>query len=74
MDILLSLESLSVRDSVRRRSLLQSGFYRYLWPHIGVAEDMNLKTEYSSTANGSMYSNLGRRCRPRQRLQPSGYR
>jgi hypothetical protein len=51
-----SSESLSIRDSVKRRNLLQSGFFRFLWPNVVIADDMNLKGEYSTTNNGSMYS------------------
>jgi hypothetical protein len=56
VDLCSSSESLSVRDSVKRRNLLQSGFFRYLWPSLVIADDMNLKAEYSTTNNGSMYS------------------
>jgi hypothetical protein len=43
-------------SAVKRRNLLQSGFFRYLWPSLVIADDMNLKAKYLTTNNGSMYS------------------
>jgi predicted phage terminase large subunit-like protein len=50
-------EHLSVRDSVRRRNVLQSEWYRQLWgERVQLAADVNLKHEYASTNAGAMFS------------------
>jgi len=60
-------QDLAVRDSVRRRNVFESGWYRYLWPQVQLSADMNLKTEYTTTNHGAMFSTwpggaLGRGC------------
>jgi predicted phage terminase large subunit-like protein len=50
-------EALSTRDSVRRRNIINTEWYRFHWgEHVQLAADVNLKDEYSSTNSGSMYS------------------
>lgn len=49
-------EQLSVRDSVRRRNVLHSEWYRMNWPRVQLSADVNLKHEYASTNVGAMFS------------------
>jgi predicted phage terminase large subunit-like protein len=48
---------LSVRDSVRRRNVIQSEWFRGYWGvDVQLSADVNLKDEYVSTHAGSMFS------------------
>lgn len=50
-------EDLSIRDSVRRRNVIQSEWYQQRWgDRVKLVPDVNLKDEYVSTHAGSMYS------------------
>jgi hypothetical protein len=50
-------EDLAIRHSVKRRELLASAWFQYLWgAGVQFSSDMNLKCEYSSTNGGEMYS------------------
>jgi predicted phage terminase large subunit-like protein len=50
-------EQLSVRDSVRRRNVINSEWYRSNWGNtVQLSADVNLKHEYYSTNTGSMFS------------------
>ena len=50
-------EQLSIRDSVRRRNVMQSEWYRSNWgASVQLSADVNLKHEYASTNAGSMFS------------------
>jgi predicted phage terminase large subunit-like protein len=50
-------EDLSIRDSVRRRNVIQSEWYRRYWgTDVQLSADVNLKDEYVSTHAGSMFS------------------
>ena len=48
--------SLSTKHSLDRRRILESDWYRAAWPHIVMATDQNVKTEYENTARGVMIS------------------
>lgn len=43
---------LSIRDNVRSRRLIQSPWYRGLWPHVQLETDQNQKVRYETTAGG----------------------
>lgn len=43
---------ISVRDTVRSRAVLRSGWYRSRWPHVRLVEDMDTKTRYANTSGG----------------------
>src|SRR5262245_9999644 len=50
-------EQLSTRDSVRRRNVMQSEWYRLLFGNrVMISQDVNRKNEYMSTNAGVMYS------------------
>lgn len=50
-------EDLSIRDSVRRRQVMQSEWYRRYWGNeVQFSADVNLKDEYVSTHTGAMFS------------------
>src|SRR6516162_5236098 len=60
-------QDLAVRDSVRRRAVIESSWYRNLFPHVQLRGDMNLKQEFMSTNHGAMFAGwpggaLGRGC------------
>jgi predicted phage terminase large subunit-like protein len=46
-------QSLSVRDALRSRRLIESGWYQRQWGHVfGLAGDQNLKSRYDNTRGG----------------------
>lgn len=47
-------QMLSLRDSVRRRMVIQSEWYQERWPHVKLSSDQNVKTEFQNTALGYM--------------------
>lgn len=47
-------QQLSLRDSVRRRMVIQSEWFRERWPHIKLSDDANVKHEFQNTALGYM--------------------
>jgi predicted phage terminase large subunit-like protein len=50
-------EDLAIRDSVRRRQVMQSEWYRRYWgEEVRFSADVNLKDEYVSTHTGAMFS------------------
>jgi len=50
-------QSVSTRDSVKRRDLVSSQWYRSLWgDKVTIAKDQNQKTEFQNTAKGYMMS------------------
>jgi predicted phage terminase large subunit-like protein len=44
--------SLSVRDAKEQRRLVESEWYRELFPHVRLADDENTQTTYTTTMNG----------------------
>jgi predicted phage terminase large subunit-like protein len=50
-------DDLSIRDSVRRRQVIQSAWYQRYWGEaVRLSRDVNLKDEYVSTQSGAMFS------------------
>ena len=45
---------LSIRDSVRRRALLENPWYQNRWPQVKLSSDQNVKREYKNTLGGMM--------------------
>jgi predicted phage terminase large subunit-like protein len=48
--------NLSTKHSVDRRTLITSEWYRRNFPHVRLAEDLNLKNEFSNLSRGHMFS------------------
>lgn len=45
---------LSTRDSMKRRRIIESSWYRTLWPGVSLVSDLNLKTWFQNAATGYM--------------------
>lgn len=48
--------TLSTKHSLDRRRIIESEWYRDLWPHVALTTDQNVKTEYENTRRGVMIS------------------
>jgi len=47
-------QQLSLRDSVRRRLVIQSEWFKERWPHVTLSGDQNVKHEFQNTSLGYM--------------------
>lgn len=45
-------QSLSIRDSLKCRRILESSWYRSFWPHVKLVTDQNQKARFENTATG----------------------
>ena len=45
---------LSIRDSVKRRALMEGPWYQNRWPQVKLSSDNNVKREYTNTLGGIM--------------------
>jgi len=46
---------LATRESVKRRAVMSSDWFRARWPHVIFSTDQNVKTEFQNTAKGEMF-------------------
>jgi len=49
-------QDLAIRDSVRRRAVIESSWYQNLFPQVQLRSDYNLKQEFMSTNHGAMFA------------------